>query len=81
MDGGAAGAVEPAMSDLANKQAIALGRCNFLPGSWEKRFTRDVAAIAERGGELTPRQQENVERLAWKFRRQLPADIAPVIKP
>lgn len=69
------------MTDLVRKQAVALGRCTMLPGSWDKRFARDVAAITERGGTLTASQAKNVERLAWKYRRQMPAAIAPVLKP
>lgn len=81
MDGGAAGAAKQAVTDLVRKQAVALGRCTMLPGSWDKRFARDAAAIAERGGTLTDSQARNVERLAWKYRRQMPANIAPVLKP
>jgi hypothetical protein len=63
--------------DIAAKRAKALASLSYLPGTWDKRFTRDVAAIVAAGRELTEKQAQNVERLAWKYRRQLPARLIP----
>ena len=65
------------MSDLTADRARALAGVSYLPGSWDKRFARDVAAIAAAGGTLTDKQAANVDRLAWKYRRQLPARLVP----
>lgn len=63
--------------DIAAERAKALARLSYFPGTWDKRFTRDVAAIVTAGRELTEKQAENVERLAWKYRRQLPPRLIP----
>jgi hypothetical protein len=55
----------------------ALGRCSFLPASWDKRFCRDMAFIAERSREveISEYQNANLLRLVYKYRRQLPTTI------
>lgn len=53
----------------------ALARCTFLPGSAHKRFVRDVAASDPT--KLTWRQWAYVRRLAWRYRRQMPARLVP----
>ena len=63
--------------DIAADRAWALAGLSYLPGTWDKRFTRDVAAIVAAGRELTEKQAASVERLAWKYRRQLPARLIP----
>lgn len=47
-------------------------RVTFLPGSWDKRFARDMASLGEYDL-LTERQQEQVERMAHRYRKQLTA--------
>lgn len=49
----------------------ALARCSFLPGSWDKRFARDMAATAE-DYRLTAKQRQCLWKMAWKYRRQMP---------
>ena len=44
--------------------------CTFLPGSWEKRFVRDLSAETK-DYELTAKQLAQVERLHYRYRRQL----------
>jgi len=65
------------MTPAERSIAIALGRCSFLPGSWDKRFARDLAIVAERSPEIayTERQSAHLLRLAHKYRRQLPSTI------
>ena len=53
----------------------ALGRCTFLPASWDKRFARALAMMP--ADKITERQRRNVIRLAWKYRRQMPDDLVP----
>jgi hypothetical protein len=63
-----------------------LRRCTFMPGSWDKRFVRDLASKPE-DAELTEKQQEWVEKMAYKYRRQVgkvwtgrePERIYPVV--
>lgn len=63
--------------DIAADRARWLATLNYLPGSWDKRFARDVAAYVAAGRPLSEKQVANVERLAWKYRRQLPARLIP----
>lgn len=55
------------------KVAKALGGCSFQPGSWDKRFCRDLAHHANHMPErpLSERQGAHLLRLAYKYRRQL----------
>ena len=57
--------------------AKALGRCSFLPGCWDKRFSRDMAFLAEHSPEreLSDRQGAHLLRLCHKYRRQIPAEV------
>ena len=66
------------MSPREIEVAKALGACTFLPGSWNKRFAKDIKWLAEHTPEkeLTPRQSANLVRLAWRYRRQMPAHLA-----
>lgn len=58
---------------------------NMLPGSWDKKFANDMMKTLDMkkadpvpGPEaktLSPKQWEHVQRLCWKYRRQLPAGM------
>jgi hypothetical protein len=65
------------VSPGAKRIAKALAGCSMLPGSWDKRFARDMARLAETepDKELTDPQKENLIRLAHKYRRQLGKDF------
>ncbi len=52
--------------------SIKLGNCRFLPGSWDKRFARNVYDKAVSGKELTENQKEWIYRLLYSYRGQLP---------
>ncbi len=67
----------PAPPDLAAERAVALARCSFLPGHPHKRFAGDCAAIVAAGKPLTERQAAHLARLAWTYRRQMPARLVP----
>lgn len=58
--------------------AQALRMVTFLPGSADKRFARAMEAHAHRHAlePLTEKQSAYLQQLAWKYRRQLPAEIA-----
>jgi hypothetical protein len=71
------------MTDREVAQAIALGRCNFLPAAAEKRFARAMAerAAVSPAAPLSPLQAKYLGDLSWRFRRQMPADLVPAVKP
>lgn len=48
----------------------ALERVRFYPGSWDKSFARDMAALGEYDM-LTPKQGACLEGMAWKYRKQI----------
>ena len=58
--------------DLANR----LSFCRFLPGSWDKRFVRDMVLHVSLGEGITQQQAEWLAKTAYKFRVQL-AEQAP----
>lgn len=60
-----------------NDRVRALAACSFLPASRDKRFARDMAIIVDAGCPLTQKQVEHVNRLARKYRRQMPRDQLP----
>jgi uncharacterized protein (TIGR02996 family) len=47
-----------------------LGRCRLLPGSWDKRFIRDLNDRPE-DYRLTTKQRAHLWRIAFKFRKQM----------
>ena len=65
------------MTEEERAIAEALSRCTFLPGCWDKRFARDMAAHAARKPDepISERQAAHLLRLSHKYRRQLPTRI------
>lgn len=55
--------------------ARTLVRCKIRPGSWDKRFARDMAGIAEQkpDKQLTDRQREFLLKLVVRYRKQIDA--------
>jgi len=49
----------------------ALARCTFLPGSWNKRFAKGLAAQPE-GTLITVKQRQCLWKLVHRYRRQMP---------
>ena len=47
----------------------------FLPGSWDKRFVRDLASALAADLVETRRQRAQILRLVQRYRRQLPESI------
>lgn len=48
-----------------------LSRCRFVPGSFNKRFVRDLASGPE-DAVLTVKQRQTLWKIGWRWRRQLP---------
>lgn len=71
------------MTDHEIALAKALAACSYLPGSPDKRFAHTMAAAATNtpGIALSVKQQAYLQRMAWRYRRQLPAALVPVAKP
>lgn len=53
----------------------ALVECTFLPGSSHKRFARQLSQMYL--DKITPKQERHLIRLAWRYRRQMPAGLVP----
>ncbi|NEP61459.1 MAG: hypothetical protein F6K31_31660 [Symploca sp. SIO2G7] len=51
-----------------------LAGCTFKPGSWDKRFVRSLKESSEQtpNKELSVKQIEWVDKLTYKYRRQIP---------
>jgi hypothetical protein len=54
--------------------ADALARCTFLPGEYNKRFARNIAALPD-DKELSDKQRANLFRLVHRYRRQIPPGV------
>ncbi len=55
--------------------ALNLDQCTFLPGSFEKRFARDLCIQAKTNPEkeLSEKQREYLFLMLKRYRRQIPA--------
>lgn len=60
----------PAMTIEQMGRFRALARCTFLPGHPDKRFVHAFAYATEETG-LTPKQEDYLDRLSHRYRRQL----------
>lgn len=58
------------MTDADYRTIQALACCHFYPGSWVKRFVRDLATFP-REKELSEKQAAALARVAWHYRKQL----------
>lgn len=57
------------MTEQQQRWIAELSRCTFLPGSYDKRFVRNLAAYSP-DRELTPRQANALHQMAYRYRRQ-----------
>lgn len=55
------------LSPLERSMLAALARCTFRPGSFEKRFVRDISGVTA----LTERQRAVFYRTFYRYRRQM----------
>lgn len=53
---------------------LSFRKVRFLPGSFDKRFANNMAALAESGKpiNLSQGQEEWVFRILYKYRKQIP---------
>ena len=70
-------AAVPSVDPLTARAIADLTFCRFTPGSWDKRFARDMGERVSFGPtSITAKQYAWVWKLAWKYRRQLgPSEI------
>lgn len=61
------------MTDEQRRLILRLSKCTFLPGSYEKRFVRSMAALANSKGEteLSEKQAAFLAKVGHRYRRQL----------
>lgn len=61
------------MTDAEIKACIAIGNGRFLPGTWDKRFSRKMQDLAIQSPEkpLSDRQREQIRRIMQKYRRSI----------
>ncbi len=61
------------MTDEQIALALRLERCRFLPGSFDKRFCRNMANRARYApeSELSPKQEKCLEGMGHRYRLQL----------
>lgn len=57
--------------DLEKRAARTLARCVMVPGTWDKRFSRDLNQRLQTGGTLTEKQRHWLWTLVQKYRRQI----------
>ena len=69
--------VDMAENDLLRRQLRHLKgeSVTMLPGSWDKTFINDV--FGKDIATLTENQRNQVRRLAYKYRRQMPRELIP----
>lgn len=58
------------MDEIDYRTIRALARCSFAPGSWTKRFVRNLAGYP-RERALSEKQRAALARVAWHYRKQL----------
>jgi hypothetical protein len=57
------------MTEQQQQWIAELSRCSFYPGSYDKRFVRDLESYSP-DKELTEKQAAFLEKLAWRYRKQ-----------
>jgi hypothetical protein len=57
------------MTDQQQRWIEELSHCSFYPGSWDKRFVRDLATFPPEQ-ELSEKQAAALARVAWRYRKQ-----------
>ncbi len=67
--------VDQAELAVLREQIQALSGCSMIPGSWDKRFVTDM--LERSPAALTENQRNQVRRLAYKYRRQMPQKLLP----
>lgn len=58
------------MSEEDYRNLKRLSRCTFLPGSYEKRFVRNMLSVSQETV-LTSKQKDYLNHLVHRYRKQL----------
>jgi hypothetical protein len=58
------------MTNIERQIAGALGKCRFLPGTFDKRFVNQLPNWVER--EMTEKGRDQMIAMLHKYRRQIP---------
>lgn len=58
------------MSEDQHIKIEALNQCSFLPGSYQKRFVRDMG-MRPMDYELSEKQTAYLDKLYWQYRKQI----------
>lgn len=58
--------------------AEALSNCSFLPGSFDKKFVRQITNWHDR--DMTDNGRETLKRLLMKYRRQIPEYMSIIVR-
>lgn len=59
------------MTPIQIKALSLLSGCTFLPGSFDKRFVRDLSSLPDKEAkELTDKQKRYLWKLVYKYRKQ-----------
>ena len=57
---------------------LSLSKCTFLPGSWEKRFVRNLHFTARsKKPTISPKQREWLVEIAHRYRNQIERQLSP----
>jgi hypothetical protein len=64
------------MTDYQHKLIQALQKATFPPGTFTKRFVRDLG-YKKQGDALTPKQAAYLLKVGYMYRRQIPAELVP----
>jgi hypothetical protein len=75
------GVAERAAVDRARAQAHHLANASMLPGTKDKRFSQEMGKKVRNDKFFTLGQIAKLEKMAWKYRRQMPAHLVPNAKP
>jgi hypothetical protein len=67
------------MTDSEIKIALALGSCQFLPATSNKRFALSMSSVAENSKSISEPQRRYLYLLAIRMRRQINKDILQLI--
>lgn len=68
------------MTEDQKTMALHLGVCTFVPGSYDKRFAKNMWFLATENADqaITDRQHSCLCRLTYRYRRQIPKDVVAI---
>jgi hypothetical protein len=68
------------MTEDQKAMAIHLGVCMFVPGSYDKRFAKNMWFLAAENPDqaITERQHNCLCKMTHRYRRQIPRDVVEI---